>query len=183
MKALHSLAINFGLLLSILAAAGQAAPASAAGAKAVSPGTYQLRNQKFKELLRPRDANNADGTPIVLYSAQPWKCMSWRLQPAGEAAFHLQNLFTSKTIAADGKTNQAQQPVIQVPRGPEAGPTWQFTRLEDGSFKIAESKSGKALTAVKAGDDAEAKITVEPWRNQAEQKWELQAIDPKQLTM
>jgi len=43
--------------------------------------------------------------------------------------------------------------------------------LEDGSYKITEAKSGKALTAVKAGHDGEAKITVEPWRDQSEQKW------------
>jgi hypothetical protein len=183
MKALDLVAVNFVLLLSILAAAAQEAPADAVGAKAVTPGTYQLRNQKFKDLLRPRDANGAEGTRIVLYPAQPWKCMTWNLQPAGAGAFRMQNLFTSKTITADAQSSQAQQAVIQVRLDKESGPTWQLTKLEDGSCKITESKSGKALTAVKTGDDGEAKIIVEPWRDQAEQKWELQNIDPKQLTM
>jgi hypothetical protein len=175
--------LALGLLLSVLTSTAQEAPADVAGAKAPTPGTYQLRNQKFKELLRPRDANSAEGTRIVLYSAQPWKCMTWNLQPAGAGAFRLQNLFTSKTIAADSQATQAQQPVIQVRLDKEASPTWQFTKLEDGSYKITESKSGKALTAVKTGDDSEAKITIGPWCDQAEQKWELQKIDPKQLTM
>jgi hypothetical protein len=183
MKQSYSFAIGLGLLFSGLSAAAQERRSDAAHAKPLEAGTYQVRNQKFKDLLRPKDANNADGTRIVLYSAQPWKCMTWSLRPAGTSAFRLQNLFTSKTIAADSKTDQAQQAVIQVPLDREAGPVWQFTRLEDGSYKITEAKSGKALTAVKVGSDDEAKIIVELWRNQAEQKWDLQKIDPKQLTM
>ena len=48
---------------------------------------------------------------------------------------------------------------------------------------IGDPKSGKVLTAAKGASDDEVKITVEPWRNASEQKWELQKIDPKQLTM
>jgi hypothetical protein len=183
MKSFYSLAITFGLMLAVLSGAAQERQSNAANSKALEPGTYQVRNQKFKDLLRPRDANNADGVRIVLYSAQPWKCMTWRLRTAGEATFRLQNLFTSKTISADSKADQAKQAVVQAAFDAESGPAWQFTKLEDGSYKITESKSGKALSAVKAEDDNEAKIIVEPWRNEAEQKWELRRIDPKGLTM
>jgi len=34
----------------------------------------------------------------VLYPAEPWKCMTWKLRPAGESVFHVQNHFTSKTF-------------------------------------------------------------------------------------
>ena len=183
MKAFHLLAISIRPALECPGIRRPGGSGRCCRRESRRPGTYQLRNQKYKDLLRPRDANSAEGTRIVLYSAQPWKCMTWNLQPAGAGAFRMQNLFTSKTISADSKENQAQQPVIQVRLDKEAGPAWQFTKLEDGSYKITESKSGKALTAVKAGDDGEAKITIEPWRDQAEQKWELQKIDPKQLTM
>ncbi len=147
--------------------------------------TYQIRNVKHQELLRPRDANNATGTPIVLYPAQPWKCMTWRLQPAGESAFHLKNLFTGKTFCSSTNTNAPQPSVTQIPlakNGAES-PVWQFTKLDDGNYKISDSKSGKVLTAKKSADDSEAKIITAPWENQGEQKWILEPMDPKQLTM
>jgi hypothetical protein len=147
--------------------------------------TYQIRNLKHQELLRPRDANSANGTPIVLYSAQPWKCMTWRLQPAGESAFHLKNLFTSKTICASADTNAPQQFVTQIPLAKDAGesPAWKFIKLADGNYEITDSKTGKALTAAKNAGEYEVKIVIAPWQNLDEQKWILEKMDPKQLTM
>ncbi len=146
--------------------------------------TYQIRNVKYQELLRPRDANSATGTPIVLYSAQPWKCMTWQLQPMGESVFCLKNLFTSKTFC-DSADTSASSPVTQVPLAKTASesPAWQFARLEDGSYKISDSKSGKVLTAVKNPEQSEAKIVASPWQNLDEQKWILKKMDPKRLTM
>jgi hypothetical protein len=160
-------------------------PANSDRAIAPEATTYQIRNLKHRELLRPKDANGATGTPIVLYPAQAWKCMTWRLQPAGESVFQLKNLFTSKTFCASSDTNAQQQSVTQVPLPKDGSepPTWQFARLADGSYKITDGKSGKALTAVKGTDDYSIKIVIAPWENLDQQKWELEKIDPKQLTM
>jgi hypothetical protein len=159
-------------------------PAKPDGAPGLAATTCQIRNVKHQELLRPRDANNANGTPIVLYPAQPWKCMTWKLQPAGESAFLLRNLFTAKTFSAAADASGPHQPVTQVPlaKDGEGAPKWQLTRLEDGSYKIIDSKSGKALTALKEVGSS-LKIIVAAWENKAEQKWELLPIDPKELTM
>ncbi len=147
--------------------------------------SYQIRNKKFGDLLRPRDANSADGTPIVLYPAQSWKCMTWKFAPAGDAQFHLQNHFTSKTIAASSASGDKPAPVSQVPLGKKAdeSPTWHFTRLDDGTFKITDAKTGKALTASKDSGDDEVKIVLQKWTGTEEQKWEISEIDPKSLTM
>lgn len=147
--------------------------------------SYQIRNVKHQELLRPREANHATGTPIVLYPAQPWKCMTWRLQPVGESAFHLKNLFTGKTFSANGDTNSATSFITQIPLANDGGesPTWTFTKLEDGNYKISDRKSGKVLTAKKGADESETKIIIAPWENQDEQKWSLEQMDTKRLTM
>ena len=147
--------------------------------------TYQIRNLKYGDLLRPKDANGANGTPIVLYSAQPWKCMTWRLRPAGDSAFHLKNLFTMKTFSAGNDTNLPSPAVTQVPLAKEGSesPVWQFTKLSDGSYKITDHKSGKALTATKATGEYSVKIVVAPWQDSDEQKWQLEKMDTKQLTM
>jgi hypothetical protein len=183
MKMHSCLLLSLGLLLGGFSLSAQESSTKASPAKVPEPGTYQIRNQKYGDLLRPQDANSADGTRIVLYSAQPWKCMTWRLQPEKESAFRVQNLFTSKTFAVGGKGETAGSAVVQVPLTQSGAPAWQFTRLENGRYKITEPKSGKVLTAVKSGNDSQVTIAVEPWREGEEQKWELQKIDPKQLTM
>jgi hypothetical protein len=66
-------------LILILCIGAQTAPAqnaSADGVKWREATTYQIRNVKFGDLLRARDAKNANGTPIVLCPAQSWKCMT-----------------------------------------------------------------------------------------------------------
>lgn len=185
MKAKMTLLAFLGILACSLSAIAEEPKSASSPAQAPEATTYQFRNQKFGELLRPLDANSANGTRIVLYSAQPWKCMTWRLQPAGESAFRVRNLFTSKTFGPDTKTDAAQQAVVQVPFQQNASedPTWQFIPLEDGSYKISDPKSGKALAAVKIENDHQIKIVVEPWQDRDEQKWKLQKIDAGELTM
>jgi hypothetical protein len=149
-----------------------------------APASYQVRNKKFAQLLRPEDANSANGTRLVLYPAQPWKCMTWKFHPAGEAAFQLQNHFTSKTFAGE-TSEKALQAVSQVPFAKESDkrPVWQFTKLADGTYKISDAKSGKALTAVKEENGSRVRIVLDMWHETDEQEWELLPIDPKQLTM
>lgn len=141
---------------------------------APAPNFYHIRNSKFDLLLRPENANNADGTRIVLYSAEPWKCMTWKLRPAANDSFELQNYFTGKTFTA--KTNGA---LVQIPLGKEASerPTWKFLKLANGFYEITDAKSEKVLTGSQNG------VTLAPWAEKPEQEWELMATDPSKLTM
>ncbi len=157
---------------------------SGVAVRAAAPDSCQIRNKKFGELLRPEDANNADGTRIVLYPAQSWRCLTWKMYPAGDSVFRLQNHFTSKTFAPAAKIDGAQAAVTQVPFSNEAPecPAWRFTKLSDGLYQITEAKSGKALTAVRS-DGGGVRVVVAPWQKSDEQKWELLKIDPSKLTM
>lgn len=144
--------------------------------------SFQIRNQKFGDLLRPEDANSAEGTQIVLYPAEPWKCMTWKLRPAGDADFQVQNHFTSKTFTVTSRPGETN--VIQTAFAREAGkrPVWHFTKLADGSYEITDVKSARALTAV-GGEGQPVRVVEAPWQNTAEQKWRLEKIDPASLTM
>jgi hypothetical protein len=169
----------------VLAAAGAVVTDNAGGKSDLSATTtesYQIRNKKFGDLLRPEGANGADGTRIVLYPAEPWKCMTWKLQPAGKSVFHVENHFTSKTFSV--KADPGDKGVIQIALAREAGerPAWRFTRLSDGSYQISNAKSGEVLTAV-GGDDRSVRVVVAPWQDKDGQKWELEKIDTARLTM
>ncbi len=176
-----------GLVAGLVAVSGFAADtAPTDAAKPVAGKSYQIKNKKFGDLLRPEDAKRADGTPIVLYPAQSWKCMTWKVSEAGDAKFALQNHFTSKSFAAKAIGDQAASvAVVQVPFGKtaEGRPVWEITKLKDGTYKIVEAKTGKALTAQKGAGDSEVKIVLAAWNDGDEQKWELQEIDPAKLTM
>ena len=172
-------------LISLGVMAGDSTSQPEAGNRA-KPGSFQIRNQKYGNLLRPEEANSADGTRIVLYPAQPWKCLTWKLQASGESRFQLQNHYTSKTFAAaEAEADKTPVAVTQVPfsNKPAERPTWQFTRLADGRYKITDAKSGKALTAVKEESGATVRIVVQAWQESDAQKWELIEIDPKRLTV
>lgn len=152
--------------------------------RSVAPKSFQIRNKKYGELLRPEDASNATGARIVLNPGQPWRCMTWKFYPAGESVFQLQNRFTSKTLASDPYADGAQIPVTQVPFSKQAPerPKWRFTKLPDGFYQITEVKSGKTLTAVPS-EIGRVRIMVMEWAQTDRQKWELIKIDADSLTM
>lgn len=40
-------------------------------------GTYAIENLETGKVLRIKDANRSEGTPLVLYSPVNWKCVTW----------------------------------------------------------------------------------------------------------
>lgn len=177
MNAKFVAAIGMGLWLGMSGLCG----ADSKQANSSSPESFQIRNHKFGDLLRPEDANNADGTRIVLYPAQPWKCLTWKLHPAGESVYWLQNHFTLKTFAPDSKKDGSATSVVQVPfNSAKAGLTWRITKLSDGLYQVLDAKSGQAMTAVDSGGSQ--RIVIAPWADKPEQKWELLKA-PEKLTM
>jgi hypothetical protein len=184
MNKLITWVVGVGIMASVVAVRAAEPVARATPKQATAPDSYQIRNKKFGQLLRPEEANSANGTPIVLYPAQSWKCMTWKMYSAGESVFQLQNHFTSKTFAAAAKADADQTAVTQVPFSKEAKdrPTWRFTKLPYGLYQIVEVKSGKALTAV-ATSGGDAHVVVARFGQGDEQKWELIRTDPAKLTM
>src|ERR1043165_9590395 len=160
-------------LLSLLAVVAVGA-ADGANAPVELNGSFQIRNQKFGDLLRPKDASNAEGAPIVLYPAEPWKCMTWRVTPATNSTCQVQNHFTSKTFTV--KAGSTENRLTQTAWSKEAGqrPQWKFTPLGDGSYKICSAKADYALTARESGGTVG--ILLAPWKDEPEQKWKLEAI-------
>lgn len=139
-------------------------------------GSRQIRNRKYALLLRPRDANSADGAPIVLYSQQPWKCLSWRLDPTPQAGYRLVNYFTNKTFQPADSAAEST-PVVQASvDDKQPRQTWQFFPLGNGFYKIVNAETRKALTAT-----SDRAVIAAPWTETEEQEWEL--LDLPTLTM
>lgn len=71
-------------------------------------GTYAIKNLSSGMVLRIRDANTANGTPIVPYSPVNWKCVTWDFKNVEGQTYQLKNLFSGKTLQAKGKSLEEQ---------------------------------------------------------------------------
>lgn len=61
-------------------------------------GNYAIKNVLTGMLLRVKDANGKNGTPLVAYDPQNWKCMTWNFIAVEGNTYQLKNLFTGKTF-------------------------------------------------------------------------------------
>ena len=85
----HALTLTATSILLSHFAMAEPANDKALPGKGDTPKSYQIANKKHGDLLRPKDANGSNGTPIVLYPVQLWKCLTWKLTPAGDSEFRL----------------------------------------------------------------------------------------------
>src|SRR4051794_38095650 len=87
-----------GLAMVVLMALAGAGPATG---PALVGQSHQIASAADEGvLLRPRDASNKEGTPIVIYPRENWRCMTWKFEPAGSDV-RLVNYFTHKTFYPD----------------------------------------------------------------------------------
>jgi hypothetical protein len=121
-------------------------------------GSHGLRNKQYQLFLRPRDASNKDGEPIVLYPQQPWKCVAWKFE-AQQGRVRLINYFTGKTFQLQSATGT--HPVVQEPVNATAADAqgWKFVPVGDGLFKLESPNGQGVMTAI----DADAHGDIRLW--------------------
>ena len=112
----------------------------------VISGTYAIKNNQTGMLLRIKDANSKNGTPLVLYNPENWKCMTWDFKNISGNTYQLQNLFTHKAFqtVATPETGVAmeQQPF----KNGDAAQLYEFEAIDKGSFLIRLKGSDLYLT-------------------------------------
>ncbi|HEY0608295.1 MAG TPA: RICIN domain-containing protein [Chitinophaga sp.] len=135
-------------------------------------GAFQLENKATRLLLRPRDANNADGTQIVVYPKYDWRCLTWDITPAGYAnIFTFRNYFTNKTFQPTAGVTE-NTPVLQAAIRPSATlQQWDVIKVEGDYYKI--SAHGSELVMTVEGSGTNAKVVLKKWDRSAAQLWKL----------
>jgi len=135
-------------------------------------GAFQLENKATRLLLRPKDANNADGTQIVVYPKYDWRCLTWDITPAGYAnIFTFKNYFTSKTIQPTAGIAEST-PVLQAAIRPSATlQQWDIVKVEGDYYKISPHGSNLVMTV--EGNGTNAKVVLKKWDQSAAQLWKL----------
>jgi hypothetical protein len=144
-------------------------------------GSHGLRNEQYGLFLRPRDASNKTGEPIVLYPYQPWKCMAWHFDNSQDGV-RLVNYFTNKSFEVDSSSDAKQ--VLQQPASQDhrPGETLHFVPLEGGLYEIEVPGGAGVLTAVDSDGHGDIRVVVTHWKQIPSQKWRLVDI-PDHFTM
>jgi hypothetical protein len=95
-------------------------------------GTYAIKNLASGMVLRIKDANTANGTPIVPYSPVNWKCVTWDFRNIEGQTYQLKNLFSGKTLQP--KTAAAEG--VSLEEQPIAGQQYELLPNENNSYLI-----------------------------------------------
>jgi hypothetical protein len=139
---------------------------------ALAGQSHQIQSVAFpSRLLRVEDARSEDGTPIVTYPRQDWKCMTWKFESADDGV-RLINYFTHKTFGgASGAAGDDHELLTQHPAGADArgDEELRFIRVgNDEQFWIEHAATGRFLTA-----NPDGSVTLESRSDQDAQKWKL----------
>jgi hypothetical protein len=93
-------------------------------------GTYAIKNVETGMVLRIKDANTADGTPIVAYSPVNWKCVTWDFKQVEGDTYELKNLFSGKTMQSTGNKLE-EKPMKDIPEQ-----QYKFIPVENNEYLI-----------------------------------------------
>jgi hypothetical protein len=100
-------------------------------------GTYAIKNVQTGIVLRIKDANKTNGTPIVAYSPVNWKCVTWDFKNAGGQTYRLVNLFSGKTLQPQSEKTTAGTALEEQPLADKTTvQQYEFIPVEKNTYLI-----------------------------------------------
>jgi hypothetical protein len=141
-------------------------------------GNYAIKNVQTGMLLRVKDAGSKNGTPLVAYYPENWKCMTWNFKNTGENSYQLQNLLTNKTFQpvtkADINVAFEEQPLV------DASPNqlYEFIGLKKDTYLIKLKGTDLYLTPADIKGKVNSAIILASKRNTPEQLWTIYEQSP-----
>lgn len=141
-------------------------------------GTYAIKNVKTGMLLRVKDASTKNGTPLVAYDPQNWKCMTWDFQPTGENTYQLKNLFTKKTFQPIGEAKETaameEQPLV----ADAANQQYEFVKVKKDIYLIRLKATELYLTPADPEGSANSAIVLARKKDTPLQQWNIYLQNP-----
>ena len=145
----------------------------------VIQGTYAIKNVQTGMLLRIKDANGKNGTPLVAYSPVNWKCMTWDFKHVEGQTYQLKNLFTSKTfqpreiMPAEGVTLE-QQPLVAA----QVNQLYDFIPIEKYIYLIRAKGTELYVTLIDKDGTTDTGITLAKKNGAKLQQWTIYEQKP-----
>ena len=144
----------------------------------VGAGPYAIKNVQTGLLLRIKDANAANGTPLVSYNPVNWKCMTWDLKPVEGNSYQLRNLFSHKTFqpkqaAAEGVPME-EQPLVPN----DSNQLYEFIPTGKSSYLIRLKGTDLCLTPSDSNGTINGVIVLAKRNGSALQQWTIYEQHP-----
>ncbi len=142
-------------------------------------GTYAIKNVQTGMLLRIKDANGKNGTPLVAYTPINWKCMTWDFKHIDSNTYQLQNLFTGKTfqpknnVATEGVLLE-QQPLVMA----QPNQQYDFIAVKKEVYLIRATGTDLYLTPVDKNGNTDTGITLYKKNGSPLQQWTIYLQKP-----
>jgi hypothetical protein len=137
-------------------------------------GTYAIKNVETGVVLRIKDANSADGTPIVAYSPVDWKCVTWDFKNVEGQTYQLKNLFSGKTLQPTAANALEERPVIAG----EASQQYEFLPVDKGEYMIRLKGTELYVTPSDSKGTINANILLAKKKENKIQHWTLEEQHP-----
>lgn len=150
------------------------------GFSQVIQGTYAIKNVETGMLLRIKDANKKDGTPLVSYAPTNWKCMTWDFKHVEGKSYQLRNLFTNKTFqpqkttVSDGVALEQQSMSTS-----EINQQWEFIPVSAKTFLIKLKDSDLYITPSDKEGSVNSQIILTKKMASKLQYWAIYEQDPQ----
>ena len=146
----------------------------------VIKGTYAIKNVETGMLLRMKDANKKDGTPLVAYSPVSWKCMTWDFKHVEGQTYQLQNLFTSKTFQPKNATpsdgvSLEQQPLLEKQQNQE----YEFIPVDKNNYLIKLKNTALYVTPSDSKGTTNSEIILAKKSGTKLQQWTIYEQHPE----
>jgi hypothetical protein len=141
-------------------------------------GTYAIKNVATGMLLRIKDANNANGTPLVAYDPVNWKCMTWDFHHVEGQVYQLQNLFTGKTFEAKSKASEGVSLEQQPLEINAALQEYEFVPVGKNIYLIKLKDTGLYLTLSDSNGSTNSAIILAKKSNDKLQQWTIYEQHP-----
>ncbi|GAB3927772.1 RICIN domain-containing protein [Mucilaginibacter myungsuensis] len=141
-------------------------------------GTYAIKNVQTGMLLRVKDASGKNGTPLVAYYPENWKCMTWDFKNTGENTYQLQNLFTHKTFqpitAAAADVAFEEQPLA----GSTSNQQYEFIAVKEDTYLIKLKGTDLYITPADKKGSVNSAIILAAKSDSPEQLWTIYQQSP-----
>ncbi|WP_158795314.1 RICIN domain-containing protein [Pedobacter sp. L105] len=141
-------------------------------------GTYAVKNVKTGMYLRVKDANNKNGTPLVLYHPENWKCMTWDFKHIEGNTYQLQNLLTNKTFQAKSAPGSGISLEEQPYKTGDAIQQYQFETVSKDIFMIRLKGTDLYITPSDKEGSTNSQIILAKKTNDKLQYWSIYQQSP-----
>lgn len=133
-------------------------------------GTYQMRSQRTGTVLQGR-AGTTNGLAVQTTRYLARAPQQWKLSPAGGGLYHITSLYGELALGgAEGRP----EAVDFAPFTGAGNQLWKIDQLADGSYRVANPRTKRALTAtvrVAPGNG----VALEPFSSDDAQRWAIVA--------